>query len=348
MEKSIGPSPLKAVSFFIFCMLLIIIPVVGLILWGFSGPDPYLLDRQTFDQSWVGKRLKYSDSIVEVHQAESPASAVKEAKLAFDATPSESRVKTLDVYRYRRIDDGNIGILLPLDEYVFRIEAADRQTLDGVLKRLPYINENPQKNTLYVFLEENMAIFFFAIAFYCFLLFMVFSKVGSAAAQIKPDPAVLPRIKGELKRQLLMLADLDIPFSITEGKKDRLVCEWCLADEKWSKFLRSGGLRVGHRITLEFDTEKYIVRAVITKKAVQFQSTFIGLSGAMSWSRNIDFYSYQNAVQYGLDFSDGSWRLGKDYSFQCNINQLREPIVRLIVESGWVYRPVLGFSPFLK
>lgn len=348
MAKSIGPSPLKAVSFFIFCILLIVVPVVGLIIWGFTGPDPYLLDRHTFDQSWVGKRLKYSDAIVEVHQAGSPAAAVKAAKGIFNATPADSRVKTLHIYRYRRIDNGNIGMLLPLDEYVFRIEATDRQTLDGVLKRLPYINENPQENMLYGLLEEKISAFFLAVAFYCFLLFLVFSKGGSAAAQIKPDSAVRPRMKGELKRQLLMLADLDIPFSIIEGEKDRLVCEWCLADEKWSKFLRSGGLRVGHRITLEFDTEKYIVRAVTTKKAVQFQSWYSGLSAAMSWSRNIDFYAYENTAQYGLDFSDGSWQLGKDYSFKCDVNQLREPIVRLIVESGWGYRPVLGFSLLLR
>jgi hypothetical protein len=348
MGKSTGPSPLKAIGFFIFCVLLILVPVVGLIVWGFSGPDPYLLDRQNFDQSWVGKRLKYSDCIVEVHQLESPAAAVKAAKRLFEATPAKSRVRTLNVYRYKRTDDGSSGILLPLDEYIFRIEAVDRQTLDVAMEVLPFVLENTKKNTLYNLFEEQLAAIFLVIVFYCFLLLLIFAKAGAAAAQIRPDPKIRPCIRGELRRQLLLLADLDIPITISEGKKDQLVCEWRLADEKWSKFLRNGGLRVGHRMTLQFDDEKHIVRAVATKKAVQHQSGFSGLSARMSWSRTIDFYAYQNTIQYGLDFKDGKWQVGKDYSFQCNVNQLREPVVRLIVESGWVYRPVLGFSPLLR
>ena len=348
MDEYVGPTRSMVLWFYLSFFLLILTPTIVLMIWGFTGPPPYLLERDGLSEKWIGMKRTFREYMVEVHPTKSNGDAKDLAKRLFDSTPAGSRLKTLNIYRYNRNDDSRTGLVIPLDEFVIRIEAADRDAVDKAFLKLPFISENPAPNPLYRIFDDHLAMVFAVIGIYVILLLLFFSKRGAAIAQIKPSGQSRPDLKGELKSQLLKLDSMDLPFSVKEISSDEFVCEWRLVDEKWSRIIRAGGLRVNHRINLQFDPEKPIVRSASTTKIIRWERGFLNLLATFNWSRSIDFYSYQGAAQYGIGIKDGNWEIEEDYSFQYNLNQIRDPIVRLIIQSGWVYRPVLGFSPFFN
>lgn len=343
MTERLGPGPLKIFLFYLLLIMLIVGPVVVLMVAAFTGPEPYLLKQEEIKDKWINKRLRYQDYTVELYETKSNEEAKKLSKRLFNATDATNRVKTINIFRYKTRDQGDAGIIFPIQEFVVRVEAADRETVDKALIKLPYIEENPQKNQLYELADKNISLVLIAIGVYTVFLTLFIARAGSAVATIRAPPKGSPASAHTLQNNLLSLDKKGIPFTVTRLANNRLRCSWRIADKRWSNLLSTGKLRVNHIIDLEFDDGNRVVRSITTNKAVRWQRGILKFFAIFNWSRGINFYALQAERQYGVYFEDGDWSIEPDYSYTLNVNQIREPIVRLIVDSGWNYRPVLSF-----
>ena len=61
----------------------------------------------------------------------------------------------------------------------------------------------------------------------------IWNRVASWAAAVRPKPGIEPINQPELKRRLLAINSMDVPFHVVERKRNNLDVVWRLADAKW-------------------------------------------------------------------------------------------------------------------
>ncbi len=98
------------------------------------------------------------------------------------------------------------------------------------------------------------------IGIYASLYGLFLYRLGSWASQVFPSSSQSPISEDLLKKRLLELNQLDLPFHLREGKKGFLIAEWKIADAKWATILEQGGLKILHQIYLKLDPREYKVR----------------------------------------------------------------------------------------
>lgn len=316
----------------------IVVPVAGGLLLGVLGPPPYLLDEGELGPERSGR---FPDgSTVQVTTYESPAEASVEARALGESIPTRSSTQTLDVLRYTRADDGRRGLLLPVDRHVVQVEAPDERTLDARLQDLPFLHENPEKNPIRVLFTEHLGLALLGLGLYS-LAYLYFLARGAAwASELAPAPGVAPVPAETLRRRILALNDLDLPFHVREEPGGRLVAEWRIADARWVGVLEAGGLRKAHRIHLQLDPQAHRVRSVDEHRTVSWNAGVARLSASASWFRGIALYHYERGVQLGLFFRDGRWTT-RAYDYRFLLSEMKTPLVEAVTGSGWRFRPVV-------
>jgi hypothetical protein len=180
-----------------------------------------------------------------------------------------------------------------------------------------------------------------ALAFAAVWLWGIF-RVGVWAAQIAPPDGLVSVSAGELRKRILALNDLDLPFHVREDKQGRLIAEWKLADARWTGLFESGRLTIAHRVRLRIDERRRQVRAIDFQKRIEWRGGVArsGWSGRFQFFRGIVFMNYQAGAEYGLLFTDGRWQFARAYRYSFNVEEMKQPLVQAVVLSGWTWQPV--------
>ncbi|MEM3060941.1 MAG: hypothetical protein QW265_00865, partial [Candidatus Bathyarchaeia archaeon] len=153
----------------------------------------------------------------------------------------------------------------------------------------------------------------------------------------------------ELKERLLSLNDEKLPFATVQDPKDpnRIIASWKIADEKWIEFFAKKGLRVQYELRMKILKGKGIVKAQdnfrkfeyvggVDGKGIKFKSEF-------SFFKGISLFQYEKGIQYGVIYKDGKLKIDYAYKYTFNIAEVKNPIIEIITNSGWEFRPTVFF-----
>lgn len=254
-------------------------------------------------------------------------------------------------HNYKDPKAGIWGRIKRIDEVILHVEARNEETIDQTFKQAGLITPNPKTSFLTEVYHTNkyfLPIVIF-ILIYAAIQLPVWNRVGSWAVTVYPKPGVLSVSESELRRRLLAINGLDVPFKVSERKDGKLDVTWRLADAKWAGLMTMNKVTETQMIRLRLSEKDRACRAVDIIKSVRATADGLrmGFSLSFSFFRGIVFGQWEYEKQYGLIFKDGGLTFDKAYEYKFRHDELKNPIVNMVVQSGWQYKPVMFISKIL-
>lgn len=152
----------------------------------------------------------------------------------------------------------------------------------------------------------------------------------------------------ELETKLLALNDLALPFHITSGRRPgQLMVDWRYLDATWMDLMQANRLQRTARIELRLDRGTHSVRAIDHQSELAWGAGATGLN--LSWSvwRGITFRQIERGAIFGLRIENGRPTL-MPYTWRFNVMEMKQPVIAIVTQSGWSWRPVIFFSRLLN
>ncbi|NWG03015.1 MAG: hypothetical protein HXY44_09195 [Syntrophaceae bacterium] len=255
---------------------------------------------------------------------------------------------------YHNYKDPKVGIwgrIKRIDEVILHVEARKEETIDQTFQQAGLITPNPKANILTDIFQGGRYWSYILIIFliYAALQFPIWNRIVGWATVVNPKPEVTPLSESELKRRLLSLNEMDVPFRVSERKDGKIDITWRLADAKWVGLMTLNKVTKIQVIRLKLSEPEKACRAVDITKSVR--ATADGLKTAFSFdtffSRGVIFGQWEFEKQYGLIFKNGNFTFDKVYEYKFSYDELKNPIVNVVIQSGWKYKQVLFLSKIM-
>jgi hypothetical protein len=340
----------RSVIFFAVCFGGVALPIAGGMIVALLGPPPYVLHEEALPSSpHRVDRFEDGSSVTVFSYADGPAARDAEAEVA-RVIPMRSvgRTESKSPHtRYTNAASGQSGLLLVVGRAIVVIEAPARAMVDRRVQSLSFVSKNPQTNPMVEIFDNHIGGVFLAIGIYFLLWSGFFLNAAPWAARIQPAPGTSPVTEEEMRRRLLQINGLGLPWRLHPLDGSSFRAEWVFADARWVEAISAGGLRKSHRLTLRLDPARRRVRVTESSTTVSGSIGMSGAFGSWSFSRGISFFDYERGLACGLTFHDGAWQLGVAYRFRFSASEMKNPLIEATVESGWTYAPVLTFVRFL-
>lgn len=181
------------------------------------------------------------------------------------------------------------------------------------------------------------------LGFWVVLQFFLFGRMASWAAAVPPSQNAQPVVSAsELKARLKGLAALDQPFEVKD-EGDELLADWKWYDAKWLDLMKLRGARRANRIVLRLDPETRTVRAQDRTAELDWGAGVDGASLKWKAERGINFFHYQAGREVGLIWKEGSPEVSLTHQWRFDLNDMKQPLIRIVREAGWTWRPVVTF-----
>ena len=258
-----------------------------------------------------------------------------------------NRVMSTEHTVYQRSDDQYQGVLFISGQWLIISEA---QTKDGRFEQLAGLPGfvAQQMNAIDSGGATTFKMVFVVIGIYCLVLLFTWPRMASWAATVEKKPGISPVPADELYDRLLALNNEDIPYVIEKGKKaGELIATYKYADVKWFGAMHAAGLTSTMTIRMRLDKHGARVRAQDIKQELAWNVGAAGTLSAhakISWFRGIVFAQYDRGFVGGLVLQkDGKMTLDTAYSWKFSQQEMRNPLVELVTQSGWQWRPVVSF-----
>lgn len=174
-----------------------------------------------------------------------------------------------------------------------------------------------------------------------------FFKGSSWAASAPAQAGVAPVPAETLRQRLLAVNALDVPLTVEEESPGgRLVVTWRFADAKWVDHARAHGMRRTHRLLLELDARRHVVRPTEQSSSLDWSA---GPSGArIQWrtGMGITFFQVESQRVFGLRVdADGRFIPELSYSYTFNLQEMKSPFIAATTGAGWTWRPTAWHGP---
>lgn len=227
---------------------------------------------------------------------------------------------------------------------VLRIEGESDEQIQHRLADLPFIRKNPRSNLMFGLFQNHLGASLAALGIYVAAWGVGLVRGGSWAAHLSPPKGLKPVAADALYARLLALNELDAPAHIRQAENKDLVAEWRLEEARWLAILERAGLKIAHHVRLRFDPDIHRVRTVDSHYRISLRQGVAHVSGTFAFFHGITFFEFESGRQYGLLYRDGGWGIKEAYNYQYSISELKQPLVQVILSSGWEYRPVVFFA----
>ncbi len=230
------------------------------------------------------------------------------------------------------------------DSWLFWIEAPSSETMEQRIRALPFIEPRLEKPLIDRLFGEQVGLLLGIFAGYLILLVPVWTRTASWAAVAPARSGVTPVPCDELRRRLLALNRPDHPFRVTvDGPW--ITAEWNVVDRHWVEILSASGIRLVHRVRMRLDPDDTTVRAQDHQGSLTWSTGTLGLAPQIAWSveRGIVFADYRFGVHPALRVENGRLVFGAAAAYRFNLAEMKGPIVEVVTQSGWTWRPVLSF-----
>lgn len=193
--------------------------------------------------------------------------------------------------------------------------------------------------------EETIAIFAFT-GVWVVAQFFIFGRVASWAGGVPAAAGVVPLSEGELEARLLALNAMKAPWSVSRGRRvNEIVVDWKYGDTTWIDTMRAHGLKRSYRLVLRLDEGPRRVRAMEYSSALDWSAGGSPLAASLRWtaSRGIKFFEIAHERVFGLQIRNGRPTLDLSYAYTFDLQELKGPIIALVTQAGWEWRPVVTF-----
>lgn len=173
-----------------------------------------------------------------------------------------------------------------------------------------------------------------------------FFRGSSWAATTEPKRGVPVQSEQEVRRRIMAVNQLDVPYQISEDDRGRIVITYRFADAKWVDLARAHGIQRTHRILLEFDESSHSVRPTEQASSLDWSAGANGGSVRWKTGMGIVFFQKEYTKVYGLRIEkDGAFSPGLNYSYGFDLQEMKAPFIQAVTAAGWRWRPVIWHAP---
>jgi hypothetical protein len=252
---------------------------------------------------------------------------------------------------YRLSDPGIRGQVKLIDDVIIHVQGRDDDTVEKTFQQAGLMKANPKASILTDIAHTNKYIWHIVVfvLVYAAIQFPIWNRVASWAAAVRPKAGIQAVSEPEVRQRLLAINTLDAPFRVVEKRGKKLDVVWRLADAKWVGLMTANKVSRVEIMRLRLSDRDKSCRAVEISKAIKASADGTTLQFAFSFSffRGIVFGQWEYEKQFGLIFRDGSLTFDTAYEYKFSLSELKNPIVNIIVSSGWSFKPVMFFSRIL-
>jgi hypothetical protein len=150
-----------------------------------------------------------------------------------------------------------------------------------------------------------------------------------------------------LRHRLVALDQADVPFAVTPGPADGEVqATWRWADARWIDLARARGVRRTHRFVLALDEPARVVRVREYWSAWDWSAGRGGAGVAWRAARGVTFFQVEHERVLGAQLDDRGLPTGAlSTAWTFDLDEMREPLRRTVMDAGWTWRPVAWQGP---
>lgn len=122
-----------------------------------------------------------------------------------------------------------------------------------------------------------------------------FFRGSSWAATTEPKPGVTVQSAEEVRRRLLAVNNLDVPYTVREDGRNRFIVSYRFGDAKWVDLARAHGMSRTHRIIMELDESSHSVRPTEQASRLDWSAGLDG--GSVQWSTGPASFSSRRSTR---------------------------------------------------
>jgi len=278
------------------------------------------------------------------------AAAFRDLAAAASAAAGPRQVSGPDRLDYTDTAGRHIA-LRRIGHVILRVEADSDERIMQALRESAVLVPNPGANLLTAIFRrgEHLPALVFVILLYAALQLRIWNRIGSWAAAVLPAPGAEPVSEPELRHRLMALNELDAPLRAQERKDGTIDVTWRLADAKWAGLMTLSGVRTVASIRLRLSEKEKVCRAVDIARSLRYTADGprLGFSFEGSFFRGIVLGRWEYEKQVGIVVRDGLPTVGTAYEYTFSHAELKNPVVNIVVQGGWQYRPVMFISRVL-
>jgi hypothetical protein len=316
-------------------------------------PDLPIKNRYSYSGMQAGLIAKDTDTIAYVMVPHDP----EQAKPIFKAYAEQylkgilSRNSGIGFYNYKKNELGVVGRIKRLDGVIVHVEGRDYPSVDQAIDRSALLIRNPEANILtdIAYTDKYHLHILVFLLLYFLLLIPLWGRVASWAATVLPKPGVEPVSEAELRQRLLAINETDSPLQVIEGKKGKMDIVWRLADAKWAGLMTLNKIKRTQIIRIKLSGEDSACRAIDISKTIRgsADARTLHLGFSFSFFRGIVFFQKEYETQYGLVYKAGRLAIDNAYRYTFSGAEMKSPVMQIVKDSGWRYKPVMFFSRWL-
>lgn len=231
--------------------------------------------------------------------------------------------------------------------FIFAIGSVGGPTISSYI--YIWLNDIP-KLTVENFIDDNLIYILSIFLGYMILLVPIWSYVATWASKIDKISGVMPISKEELINKLLSLNDPKLPWQIRRGERSDIIAEWKVVDEKWIDLFAANKLSIVHELRIRLG-DNGVVHCQDMEKTISWRA---GVDGAPSATfkirahKGIDFFQYQWGAAYGVIYKNGKVSIDSAYKYRFSLQEMKNPIIEAVTESGWTWKGALVLSPIWR
>jgi hypothetical protein len=372
---------MRVVGFFIYCFAAMTVPIgIGFGLMALRGPTYRVVEKNAAIEagSFVSPESLFGGSATDLladlrdeHPSSQAAAgaAFEDSTVAFfwaytdsrsarnaassliDRLPISSQTSGPGGVRYTRSDDSQRGLVRTVGRFIVWLQGPNRVLVDSRFSALPSVERNPDTNIANTLVDENLALFITVILVWIVLQVFIWPRYASWAGTARaPAEKRAAAVNGnELITKLSAIEKTDGPVRVDRRRgDDELLVEWRYESGTWVSLMAAGGVTLVRRIRLRVDEKRHRVLARDEQSAVSWEASGDGATVATNFSwkaiRGIVFIQYERAAQFGVVLENGMPKFGEHYSFKFDVRELRAPVIAVLNDAGWDYRPVIAFN----
>ncbi len=232
--------------------------------------------------------------------------------------------------------------------FIFAFGSILLPTLGAYL--LIYILDIPRA-TVEDFIGFNLAWVLGGLLGYYLLIIPMWSYFATWASRVEARAGVSAVSKDELIVKILAMNDEKLPWTVRRGEKEDLIAGWKAVDEKWIDIFAANKISLTHKIRINLDEKRGVAHAQDVERKVSWR---VGISGRpeatfhWSGSRGITFWQYESGMSFGIIYKDGKLQIGPAYKYTFSLQEMKNPLIEAVTESGWAWKGALTVSPFWR
>lgn len=154
----------------------------------------------------------------------------------------------------------------------------------------------------------------------------------------KRKSQITPLGKQALIQKILQLNSPQLPYQIEQGENSDLALEWKIVDAVWYGIYSKEKLKETYRAFLLADETRHSVRYYEEMGKVEWVAGAPKVFYREQFFKGRILFRKSWGVQYGIK-EDGT--AGKVYEYKFDVGTVRDPIKKVVENSGWEFVPVV-------